>query len=532
MLSPGEVSADADGGCFSANAVAGTRINLPNREIPITINVATEELLRDLQLDGIRSCHEAIRSVPGVMLRIVDRTFIRGFSSPQFRDGMPHETELDMLRIQRVEGFKRASALSDGLAEPGGSVNVVTKSARLEGADLLETFFSVGSWGRENANLDFNYCMIDSNGVPMAFRLVACGDHVDKLRGFAFTAGTVTTCGPRVKLGVGGNTTARLRYFNVEREGAAFVGMPIRERQFAGGVVTGTQFGTDGDLVGIRSSSPERAGRIIEYWGFDALAETFTFCRDDYCVTHQIAMFENRLRFVFGVRRHEYARDCSNRVSGVGPSTYNAQLQRLVEVDPQRGRVKLTATTPQFGTSFDNVPNVWVFGPSSESITLRHPAPFTVASLPATSGEGLDCGVKCCQCWNGRLDGTVSFFAIEKQSIPRVDLNAPPGQTIFVLSGRERARGGEFDLFCDVTEDRQFTLGCARVSGEIVSNVQNRAEAETGWSLIRVAKDQVKALTEDRFASGPLLGLSAVVGGNSMGDRPTFPPLPSMPSKT
>ena len=101
------VSGEADG-YRPTTSTTGTKIDAPLRDIPQTINVVPQELLRD---QGARSMQDVLKAVPGIGLSHGDgqrdQVTIRGFSaiSDQFVDGMRDDALYfrDLSNVEQIE---------------------------------------------------------------------------------------------------------------------------------------------------------------------------------------------------------------------------------------------------------------------------------------------------------------------------------------------------------------------------------------------------------------------------------------------
>ncbi len=136
---------------------SGTKIEAPLRDIPQTINVVPQEVLRDT---GARSMQDALRMIPGVGLSHGDgqrdQITIRGFTAiaDQFIDGLRDDALYfrDLSNIERVEVIKGPASVLYGRGSSGGLINRVTKKP---GPDMGEAVFSAGSFSARRAEFDF-----------------------------------------------------------------------------------------------------------------------------------------------------------------------------------------------------------------------------------------------------------------------------------------------------------------------------------------------------------------------------------------
>ena len=133
LLSAFEVSAEGDDGYKAANAISGTRFNVPLLDLPRSIEVITAEFIEDI---GAREIGEALK-YSGSMADNGTATpddvtgnnfYNRGFQSfTTYRNGYRSFGVADTLFIDRVEIIKGPSSTFSGTIEPGGTINLITR---------------------------------------------------------------------------------------------------------------------------------------------------------------------------------------------------------------------------------------------------------------------------------------------------------------------------------------------------------------------------------------------------------------------
>ncbi|WP_322727959.1 TonB-dependent siderophore receptor [Nostoc sp. ChiQUE01b] len=148
------------------NASVGTRTDTPLRDIPQSIQVIPQEVLRD---QNVNSLNEALRNVPGVISNTSsDATqnvgfTIRGFDttarsgSSFLRDGLRDGGDIlsEIPNIERIEVLKGPASVLYGAANPGGTINQVTKQP------LRDPFYAIDA---TIGNYDFYKGGIDLSG--------------------------------------------------------------------------------------------------------------------------------------------------------------------------------------------------------------------------------------------------------------------------------------------------------------------------------------------------------------------------------
>jgi outer membrane receptor protein involved in Fe transport len=165
-LSPFEVVSDNDRGYQAANTLGATRTNTAIRDLPMQMNVVTEQLMTDRALFDLDQVLDVIPGTARTFNEFVPQANIRGFdSSAAMRNGVRGLTTPDMNSIARVETLKGPAALLYGQTQPGGVINYITKNPSPRRATTLR--LSAGSnelfrtdldtTGPVNAAKTFNY---------------------------------------------------------------------------------------------------------------------------------------------------------------------------------------------------------------------------------------------------------------------------------------------------------------------------------------------------------------------------------------
>ena len=168
-----------DKGYDVQNASSATRVSAPLIETPVAVDVVDQELIRD---KAILSPGELANVVSGVQSNATpygaasstNDFIVRGFSTNgiSYRDGYRVngiDTPSDMANVERVEFVKGPGSVLYGAAQPGGSVNTITKKA--VNYDFANIGVQAGSW-------DFLRSTIDVNQVVgnVSARLNVAGD--------------------------------------------------------------------------------------------------------------------------------------------------------------------------------------------------------------------------------------------------------------------------------------------------------------------------------------------------------------------
>jgi iron complex outermembrane recepter protein len=156
------------------NATTATRTDTPLRDIPQSIQVIPQQVLRDQQANRLE---EALENVPGVTQAFSGpfstSTFtIRGFSVNEtsgnnfLRDGLPDPTVggvLELPSIEQVEVLKGPASVLFGFGNPGGTINLVTKKPLND--PFYEIEATVGNYDFYRGALDLSGPLNDSKTV-------------------------------------------------------------------------------------------------------------------------------------------------------------------------------------------------------------------------------------------------------------------------------------------------------------------------------------------------------------------------------
>lgn len=162
-------------------ATSATKIEAPLRDIPQTVNVVPQSLLRD---QAVHSMQDVLKSVPGIGLSHGDgqrdQVTIRGFSAlgDQFIDGMRDDAMYfrDLSNIEQVEVIKGPASVLYGRGSSGGLINRISKKP---GIDKNEVGLTVGSWGQRRGEFDVARDFSDSG---VAFRVTGAVERADSYR--------------------------------------------------------------------------------------------------------------------------------------------------------------------------------------------------------------------------------------------------------------------------------------------------------------------------------------------------------------
>jgi catecholate siderophore receptor len=154
-----DTTPNGDKSYLAQRTSTATKTNTPIIDIPQSIDVVTQEQIKDRAVEGLA---EALRYVPGVTFAQGegnrDATVIRGQASTAdfFVDGVRDDVQYfrDLYNIQRVEVLKGPNAMIFGRGGGGGVINRVTKEAYF--SPITEIYGQMGSFGNRRVTIDTN----------------------------------------------------------------------------------------------------------------------------------------------------------------------------------------------------------------------------------------------------------------------------------------------------------------------------------------------------------------------------------------
>jgi len=202
------------------NASTATRTDTPLRDIPQSIQVVPQEVLRDRKP---RNLSEAVETVSGVVEygnnfgTPAGGRIIRGFAQEgnNYRNGY-RDTDFYSLTgigtIEQVEVLKGPASVLFGAVEPGGIVNVITKQPLSEPYYNLE--FEAGNRNFYQPSLDFSGPL--NADETLLYRLIGSYQSADGFQDFVTS--DLTTIAPSLTWKLGDRTTLNLYYEYIRSE--------------------------------------------------------------------------------------------------------------------------------------------------------------------------------------------------------------------------------------------------------------------------------------------------------------------------
>jgi catecholate siderophore receptor len=158
---------------YKPQAVSSPKYTGPLRDVPQTITVIPQELMKE---QGATSLRDVLRNVPGISIQAGeggggpagDNLSIRGFNAKTdlFIDGVRDfgGYSRDPFNIEQVEVVKGPSSTNAGRGSTGGSINLSTKQAKLD--PFYSGEFTGGSDNLFRSTIDINQPLWVNEGNP------------------------------------------------------------------------------------------------------------------------------------------------------------------------------------------------------------------------------------------------------------------------------------------------------------------------------------------------------------------------------
>ena len=363
-----------------STASSATKLDAPLRDIPQTVNVVPQELLRD---QGVLSMEAAMKSVPGVGLSHGDgqrdQVTLRGFSaiSDQFVDGMRDDALYfrDLSNIERIEVLKGPASVLYGRGSSGGLINRIT---RKPGIDKNEFTAQLGSRSQRRAEFDLARAQVTDN---VAIRVTGAVERADSYRSQQFLERDALA--PSLSLKLGSATTLLLQAEHLSDRRVTDFGIPSYH----------------GRPVDVPASTYYGAAnaRDNDYSHSEVTAYGFA-------LEHR---FSDRLSLRNAFRHYDYTLDRNNTLVGaVNEAALTASLNRTNLRRAENGWFNQTELTQKawlggmshqllYGVEFGRQDKDQVNRSKSgiATVSLLQPVlpvlPFTVAAAPSTDNKGI-----------------------------------------------------------------------------------------------------------------------------------------------
>ena len=227
------VSGD-QGSAYKASVSASKKYTAPLRETPRTVTIIPEQVIKDT---GSLTLVDALRTTSGITFGAGeggnpagDRPVIRGFTeeSSVFLDGLSDvgPQARDMFNLEQVEVSKGPASAYTGAGSTGGSLNLVSKAAKL--GNFNDASVTLGTDQTRRYTLDSNYQFSDS-----------VAGRINLLKHDANVAGrdsvSVSRWGvaPTITFGLGTATRSTLSYYHLQTDDVPDYGIPLTSAEMA-----------------------------------------------------------------------------------------------------------------------------------------------------------------------------------------------------------------------------------------------------------------------------------------------------------
>ncbi|MEH1846495.1 MAG: TonB-dependent receptor plug domain-containing protein [Nostoc sp.] len=155
-----EVTASPDTDYNSTDAAIGTRTNTPLRDIPQTINVVPQQVIKDQRALTIGEALRNVGVVGGGTFAQSDRLILRGFGTANIlTDGLRNYfagvRDLTSIgNVERIEVLRGPASVLYGQGDLSGTINLVTKQPLID--PFYAASFSVGNYDTYQGTLDLS----------------------------------------------------------------------------------------------------------------------------------------------------------------------------------------------------------------------------------------------------------------------------------------------------------------------------------------------------------------------------------------
>ena len=229
------VVGESETGTYKAES-ASRKYTAPLRETPKSVTVITEQVIKDT---GSLTLTDALRTTSGITFGAGeggnpagDRPIIRGFNaeSDVFIDGLRDvgmQTR-EMFNLEQVEVSKGPGSAYTGSGSTGGSLNLISKTAKAQNfLDISQTF---GTDQTTRTTLDGNYVFSDS--IAGRLNLMKHDANVAGRDGVSVSRWGVA---PTISFGMHSPTRATFSYYHLESDDVPDYGLPMYTAGDVGG---------------------------------------------------------------------------------------------------------------------------------------------------------------------------------------------------------------------------------------------------------------------------------------------------------
>jgi len=191
VMSPFEIAVAQDRGYQSTNTASITRLSAAVYDLPVSVQILNAQLIKDF---GAKSLYDLGQFFVGgtnqgaATANALQEISLRGMNDVVMddaqRDGFRIAGPVGLYNVDRVELIRGANSVVQGASDPGGQVNVVTKSAE-EGQNFARVSAGAGSYSLTRAALDVNSSQTFGKSI-VAVRVNAGMDNTESFTNFAW----------------------------------------------------------------------------------------------------------------------------------------------------------------------------------------------------------------------------------------------------------------------------------------------------------------------------------------------------------
>lgn len=232
-------------GSYKPEVLSSPKYTEAARDTPQTVTVISRQLLDDQNLLTMR---DILSTVPGITFGAGeggggygDSITIRGFTGNSditidgVRDSAQY-TRSDSFNLEQVEVVNGASSVYSGAGSVGGSVNLVSKTARQGDHSIISAGAGTDSYARMTADMNRDL------GEHSALRLNVMG-HRNDVAGRDYEKFERWGIAPSLALGLGTDTTVTLSYLHQADDNIPQYGVPFYNGRPLAGVDSSNYYG-------------------------------------------------------------------------------------------------------------------------------------------------------------------------------------------------------------------------------------------------------------------------------------------------
>jgi len=230
------VDANKEKQLYKPERLASPKFTKPIRDIPQTLTVVPEELIREQNATSLR---DVLRNVPGISMQAGeggggpagDNLSIRGFAarSDIFVDGIRDTAgggySRDPFNLEQVEVAKGPASTNAGRGSTGGSINLSSKTPKLD--NRYDLMLSGGTDDLYRGTFDVNQAVPNLNGVAVRLNGVY---HSQDIPGRDFVENERWGIAPSIAIGLGTDTRFTLSYLHLDQDNVPDYGIPFVPR--------------------------------------------------------------------------------------------------------------------------------------------------------------------------------------------------------------------------------------------------------------------------------------------------------------